>query len=179
MSRSILFTILSLALIATGCAGGSASSTSVQRQSTSFNPGDPSIGPLCVDTTSASSEIKELREEICELTNFERAKAGVAPVRLDSRRSSAAQGHAEEMSLNGFFSHTSPTSGSFTDRLKDAGASFSTAGENIARNTVIDSQLIMGQWMNSSGHRENIMKSGYGRLGVGFASGRWVQVFTN
>lgn len=182
MNCQLALSILTIGLLASGCAGGSASSTSAVRPSQSANPGSPISGStetVCIDTTSASAKVQELREQICEQTNAERFKQGLAPLQLDSGRSDVAQKHAEEMALNNYFSHTSPKTGSFTNRLMSAGISYSTAGENIARNTVIDSQVIMNQWMSSTGHRANILKAGYGRLGVGYASGRWVQVFTN
>lgn len=181
MQRLTLLTFICSAFFIVGCAGSSSSSTSAQRPSKSITPGTApaTIEEACIDTAPASADLRRLREEICELTNSERSKLGLPFLRLDSDLTEVAQGHAEDMALNNYFSHTSPSAGTFTDRLKADGISYSTAGENIARNTVIDAQTIMNQWMTSSGHKANILKSSYGRLGVGQASGRWVQLFTN
>lgn len=192
LNFKLLFAAIIFTAFGTGCAGTAASSTSLARPSTSANPGssvdDGSGGvpttpsaPIdyCVDTTSASTQVKELREQICELSNIERAKVGVAPLRLDDPRSAVAQAHAEDMATNNFFSHTSPTTGSMGNRLSAAGISFSSAGENIASNSYIDAQLVMNQWMASAGHRANILNGSFRRLGVGYSNRRWVQVFTN
>ena len=115
------------------------------------------------------------------LVNAERQKAGVSPLSADSGLHQVAQLRAEETIVQ--FDHTRPNGESFYTALQQAGISYRTTGENIAmgQRTPAD---VMNAWMNSSGHRQNILNASYGKLGVGYvtdASGRayWVQIFTN
>ena len=92
-----------------------------------------------------------------------------------------AQMKAEDMAENGYFSHTSPTYGSAFDMMNQYGFSYRTAGENIAKGQKTASS-VMSAWMNSQGHRANILGSGYTKLGVGYAvdsggTAYWVQMF--
>lgn len=119
--------------------------------------------------------------EILSLVNKERAAAGLSQLILDTEVNAAAQLKAEDMAKNRYFSHNSPTYGSAFDMLKNQGISYRTAGENIASEQPT-SEAVMRGWMNSQGHRANILGSSYSRLGVGYAvdsSGKtyWVQIF--
>ena len=119
--------------------------------------------------------------QVVRLVNQERAAAGLGSLSSDSQLAAVAQKKAEDMAKNGYFSHTSPTYGSAFDMLKAAGISYRTAGENIAKGQKT-AETVMNGWMNSSGHRANILSSGYTRIGVGYAvdgSGApyWVQIF--
>ena len=89
---------------------------------------------------------------------------------------------SQDMAQNNYFSHTSPTYGSPFDLMKKYGISYRTAGENIAMGQTSPSQVMNG-WMNSEGHRANILNSSFTKIGVGVvqnASGRyyWTQHFT-
>lgn len=119
-------------------------------------------------------------EQVVELVNVERAKAGLLPVELDTEIASAAWIRANEIKT--LFSHTRPDGRSFSSVLTDNGIRFYGAGENIAWGQRTPEQ-VMNAWMNSDGHRANILNSKYTKLGVGHfqdASGTnyWVQLFT-
>src|SRR5690606_30299855 len=81
-----------------------------------------------------------------------------------------AQAHAEDMAENDFFSHTSPKEGGFSERVKRFGLNGRSA-ENIARGTQLDAERAIILWMNSQGHRKNILNPAYVSLGVGVAIG--------
>lgn len=115
-------------------------------------------------------------KQITDLVNQERAKAGLKPLELDSSLSNVAQAKAADMSNNHYFDHNSPTYGSPFDMMKQYGISFMTAGENIAMGQR-SPQEVMTQWMNSEGHRQNIMNSSFTKIGVGYVNGYWVQEF--
>jgi uncharacterized YkwD family protein len=91
-----------------------------------------------------------------------------------------AQAKAEDMAQNNYFSHTSPTYGTPFEMLKAFGVSYSTAGENIAKGQK-SADAVMTAWMNSDGHRKNILGTGYTKLGVGYVNKNgttyWVQMF--
>ena len=82
------------------------------------------------------------------------------------------------MKDNNYFSHTSPTYGSPFEMMKKFGISYKTAGENIAQGQITPQAVVNG-WMNSSGHRANILNASYNRIGVGYvAEGNyWTQMF--
>lgn len=102
--------------------------------------------------------------QVVELVNAERAKAGLPALTVDSGAASAAQVRAKEIASA--FSHTRPDGSSFSTALKEAGVSYSSAGENIAYGQQ-SPQEVMKQWMNSAGHRANILNPDYTAIGVG------------
>lgn len=110
-------------------------------------------------------------------TNAERARAGVAALACDGALVVSARRHAEDMCNENYFSHRSLDGREFTDRMRDAGASFRGGGENIAQGQTSPAEVTQA-WMNSSGHRMNILNGSFGRLGVGAApcGGRWFWV---
>ncbi|MCI6011535.1 MAG: CAP domain-containing protein [Firmicutes bacterium] len=119
--------------------------------------------------------------QVVQLVNRERNAAGLESLASDSQLAAVAQKKAEDMAKNGYFSHTSPTYGSAFDMLKAAGISYRTAGENIAKGQK-NAEAVMNGWMNSAGHRSNILSSSYSRIGVGYAEDKngtplWVQIF--
>ncbi len=127
----------------------------------------------CVDSSRNKS-----REEVCGHVNKERTGRKVGGIRLDSQLSRVAQAFAEDMHRRGYFSHESPSGSTMSSRLKNAGVEYGWAGENIARGQD-DSQEVVEDWMNSSGHRRNILNSKFNKLGVGRAGSIWVQIFTD
>lgn len=118
---------------------------------------------------------------VVELVNAERAKAGLSPLSVHTQTVSAAQTRAKEIETS--FSHTRPNGSSFSTALTAAGVSFRASGENIAYGQKSPEQ-VMESWMNSSGHRANILNANFTSIGVGHyqsASGvdYWTQLFIN
>jgi uncharacterized YkwD family protein len=116
-------------------------------------------------------------KQVADLVNQERAKAGLAPLQFDSSLNKVAQAKAADMAQNNYFDHNSPTYGSPFDMMKQFGVSYRTAGENIAMGQR-SPQEVMEQWMNSQGHRQNILNGSFTKIGVGYVNGYWVQEFT-
>lgn len=119
-------------------------------------------------------------QRVVELVNEERAKAGLSPVTLQKDVTKAAQVRATEIVQS--FSHTRPNGSSFSTALQEAGVSYRGSGENIAWGQKTPEQVMEG-WMNSAGHRTNILNAKYTSIGVGYyqnASGvnYWTQLFT-
>ncbi len=122
-------------------------------------------------------------QELLDLTNAKRASQGVAPLRLSTQLGTAAQQHAEDMAQKNYFDHHSLDGRSPFDRIAATGYQYSTAGENIAAGNDTPAGTI-DQWMNSSGHRANILNANYTEIGFGYAQNSrsdyqhyWVQVF--
>lgn len=119
--------------------------------------------------------------EVIDLTNRERARAGLPPLSRDPRLAAAAQAHSADMVARDFYSHTAPDGGGPRDRAAAAGSALRTVGENIACGQRSAAEVVQG-WMNSPGHRANILQAGFTRIGVGFAGGGragtyWTQLF--
>ena len=120
--------------------------------------------------------------EVVRLVNIERQKAGLQPMKASSQLSNVARMKSKDMADKNYFSHTSPTYGSPFDMMKQFGISYRTAGENIAKGYLSPASVMNG-WMNSSGHRANILNPSFGTIGVGAykvgSTVYWTQMFTN
>jgi len=135
--------------------------------------------PDVPDSSEDEADVHPYVLKVVELVNKERKSAGLNPVTLNTDATTAAQVRAEESSVS--FSHTRPDGTSFATALKDAGVSYRSCGENIAWGQKTPGQVMEG-WMNSAGHRANILNASYTEIGVGFyqnASGvnYWSQLF--
>ena len=135
-------------------------------------PGDK----LYIPTTDSS--VTAYENEVVRLVNIERSKQGIAPLTSDWQLSRVARYKSQDMKDNGYFSHTSPTYGSPFEMMKSFGISYRTAGENIAKGQRTPAEVV-NAWMNSSGHRANILNKSFTKIGVGYvANGNyWTQMF--
>lgn len=120
-------------------------------------------------------------EAVLLLVNNERAKHGLKALSLSENLTSIATMKAKDMAVNAYFSHDSPTYGSPFQMLQKFGVSYKSAGENIAAGQKT-AQEVMNGWMNSSGHRANILNAKYTEIGVGYFPGGsygvyWTQIF--
>ncbi len=122
------------------------------------------------------SSISPVEQEVVRLVNIERQKAGLAPLKIDTKLSNVARLKSEDMKKKGYFSHTSPTYGSPFDMLKQFNITYKTAGENIAKGQKT-AQSVVDAWMNSEGHRRNILSKSFTHIGVGESSKHWTQLF--
>lgn len=135
-------------------------------------PGDRLVIPA-LDTS-----VRAYEQEVIRLVNEERAKAGLKALTEDWELSRVARYKSQDMHDLRYFSHTSPTYGSPFDMMKAFGIRYRTAGENIAMGYRTPAAVVQG-WMNSPGHRANILNASYTKIGVGYvASGNyWTQHF--
>ena len=116
--------------------------------------------------------------EVIRLVNEIRVKNGLKALTADWELSRVARYKSQDMKDNRYFSHTSPVYGSPFDMIKSFGISYRSAGENIAKGQSTP-QAVVNAWMNSSGHRANILNSSYKRIGVGYVKNGnyWTQMF--
>lgn len=135
-------------------------------------PGDRLVIPA-LDTS-----VRAYEQEVIRLVNVERTKAGLKALTEDWELSRVARYKSQDMHDLRYFSHTSPTYGSPFDMMKAFGIHYRTAGENIAMGYRTPAAVVQG-WMNSPGHRANILNASYTKIGVGYvASGNyWTQHF--
>ena len=123
-------------------------------------------------TVYSSTEAADYARQVTDIVNRERAAAGLAPVTYSERMSQAAQVRASE--IRSTFSHTRLNGTSCFTALKEAGVTYRSAGENIAYGQRTPEE-VMDAWMNSSGHRANILGQQYTYIGVGalYENGTW------
>ena len=124
------------------------------------------------------SKVTAYEQEVIRLVNEIRAENGLKALTYDWELSREARYKSQDMKDNGYFSHTSPVYGTPFQMIKNFGISYRSAGENIAKGYSTPQAVVNG-WMNSSGHRANILNANYTHIGVGYvASGNyWTQMF--
>ncbi|UZJ78130.1 CAP domain-containing protein [Fictibacillus sp. KU28468] len=130
---------------------------------------------------AAAGQLTADEKQMVDKVNQEREKAGVKPLQVDMELTKMARVKAQDMIDNNYFDHNSPKYGSPFDMMNKFGIQYQTAGENIAGNSSVDGAHT--SLMNSQGHRENILKSDYTKVGIGIVDGgkygkMFVQEFT-
>ena len=173
-SRLLLLSII-IACIA-GCEGDSGGSDS------SSGGGGGGGGSAITGNTPTASEIS-LAQQVLTLVNQERATAGLSPLTAHAGCDQVAYDHSWDMDYRDFFSHTNPDNASPFDRMAGAGVTYTAAGENIAAGYATPAAVMTG-WMNSPGHRANILNPNFTEIGIGVRQGStgqygtyWTQVF--
>ena len=124
------------------------------------------------------STITSYEQQVIDLVNDIRTRNGLEKLKANWELSRVARYKSQDMHDNKYFSHTSPIYGSPFDMIKSFGISYRTAGENIAQGYKTPDSVVTG-WMNSSGHRANILNASYTQIGVGYVSNGnyWTQMF--
>lgn len=184
-----------------GCDGGEQCTKSKETGLVCFNPNNPSGGytsnspganpppggqapppdgqaPTPPPTGGACGGPEE--SQVFTLLNQVRGQHGLAPLQCDLGGAEVARNHSQDMCNRGYFSHYSPDGRAPWDRLSAAGVQFYSAGENIAMGYP-DAQTVHNGWMNSPGHRQNMLDGGWMRVGIGrvICGGTpyWTEVF--
>ena len=139
-----------------------------------------STGNTQNNTGTTTANLTSDEKEVFDLINQQRVANGLSALKIDPELQRVARIKAQDMVNNNYFSHTSPTYGSPFDMLKSFKISYKTAGENIAGNS--SNSAAVNAWMNSSGHRANILNGSFNYTGIGVVSGSkygkiYVQMF--
>ncbi|RSD26912.1 SafA/ExsA family spore coat assembly protein [Mesobacillus subterraneus] len=124
---------------------------------------------------------RSIESDVLRLTNAERAKNGIKSLAADWELSKVAQYKSADMRDKNYFSHTSPTYGSPFTMMRSFGINYRSAAENIAAGQRTANEVVQS-WMNSPGHRKNILNASYTHMGSGYAPGGnyghyWTQMF--
>lgn len=130
---------------------------------------------------SKLDDVNSIEKEVVRLVNIEREKNGLKALEIDAELSKVARTKSKDMADKGYFSHTSPTYGSPFDMMKKFGIKYSYAGENIAKGQPT-AESVVKAWMNSEGHRANILSKNFTKIGVGYykdsnGTPYWTQMF--
>jgi len=121
--------------------------------------------PPQVRPTPQLVNISQIEQDIFTLTNEQRKQNGIPPLILDPNISAIARAHSVDMNTRNYFSHINPDGLDPFQRMRAGGISFTAAGENISGGP--SAEIIMTAWMNSPGHRANILNPAFTRIGVG------------
>lgn len=146
-------------------------------------PVEKPAAPIEKNDTTVSSSNLTYEQKVVELINVERQKVGLSTLKMDSAISNVARAKSKDMAVNNYFAHQSPTYGSAGDMLRQFGISWSAWGENIASGQRTP-EIVVNAWMNSPGHRANILSNNFSKIGVGYVTNSngtpyWTQIFTN
>lgn len=133
------------------------------------------------EEASGSFLASEAEKEVVRLTNIERENNGLGPLALDEELSKVAREKSRDMDENDYFDHISPRYGSPFEMMDSFGIRYRTAGENLAMGYLTPKTVVDG-WMNSEGHRANILNGNFNRIGIGeYRAGKfniyWTQMF--
>ncbi|HWI65642.1 MAG TPA: CAP domain-containing protein [Symbiobacteriaceae bacterium] len=120
-------------------------------------------------TASTTSTTSAVEQTLLRLTNQERTKYGLTPLQADSTLTSLARMKSSDMQAKNYFSHTSPTYGTPAQMLARNGVTYNYYAENLAKGA--DATRIHAMWMNSAGHRANILDARLTHIGIGVAPG--------
>ncbi len=131
------------------------------------------------DSQPESGSVSALERQVVTLVNQERAAYGLPALTLSTQLSDGARLKSQDMRDHRYFDHNSPTYGSPFDMMRSLGITYSAAGENIAMGYA-SAEAVVNAWMNSPGHRANILSENYTNIGVGYVAdgGYWTQWFT-
>ncbi len=161
--------------------------TEVNKDNTATTQPDKEVtetpAPPVKGTGSSNTAVSSYEQKVVELVNVERQKAGLSSLTLDSNISNVARTKSKDMADNNYFAHQSPTYGSAGDMLRKSGINWSAWGENIASGQRTP-EAVVTAWMNSPGHKANIMSTNFSKIGVGYVTNSngtpyWTQMFTN
>lgn len=147
---------------------GAVSSKYIKNATSSSNntgTSTPSTNQKTNTKTDTLSGYTAEEKELLDLINEQRRAYGLKDLTFDSELQRVAKAKAQDLVANNYFSHNSPTYGSPFDMMKSFGITYKTAGENIAGNSSLSGAVTA--WMNSSGHRENILNNAYNYTGIG------------
>ena len=131
-----------------------------------------------INIPTLDSGVTSYEQEVIRLVNEIRAENGLKALTYDWELSRVARYKSQDMKDNKYFSHTSPVYGTPFQMIKNFGISYRSAGENIAKGYSTP-QAVVNSWMNSSGHRANILNANYTHIGVGYVAvgNYWTQMF--
>nr|WP_245746107.1 CAP domain-containing protein [Evansella caseinilytica] len=147
----------------------------LMRLNPEIDPYNMQVGEV-IRLKAAAEHHTQFEDQVVQLVNRERANRGLGALNHRADVKNVAHKKAEDMINSNYFSHTSPNYGSPFDMLRTFGISYQSAAENIAKGQTTPEQ-VMNSWMNSSGHRQNILNGSFDAIGVGFYRGAWVQIF--
>lgn len=136
--------------------------------SATLSPVPASPTPAATRSTAKPAGNTSYEDQVVTLVNQERAKAGCTALTVDSRLVTAARGHSQDMAIRNYFDHNTPEGVTPWTRITNAGYTFSSAAENIAAGQATPAS-VMDAWMNSAGHRANILNCNLRNIGVGLA----------
>lgn len=163
-NKDVLIGLAAVGLIAALSHGGSDKSSNSSASTTATKP-----------TTTSGTTLSAQEQQALALVNKDRAAYGLTALKANSQLTKLAENYAKDMISRGFFAHNNPEGQTPFDRMQAAGISYKTAGENLAINSSVEAAE--NAFMNSSGHRANILNASYTEVGIGVVQNSNGQVY--
>lgn len=185
-SKKKFIYFLIVAVMAFGSTAISSGLTKAALSATAIPIQDSNIKPSMKNTPAVTPQLlaqSDFQAQLLQLLNAERQKIGAPPLRISSQLAQAAQRHADDMAKNNFLSHEGSDGSTMESRIQETGYAFSAIAENVAGGQPTPESVIQ-TWLNSSGHRRNMLNPEYTEIGIGYATNSssqythyWTQVF--
>lgn len=185
-SKKKFIYFLIVAVMAFGSTAISSGLTKAALSATAIPIQNSNIKPSMKNTPAVTPQLlaqSDFQAQLLQLLNAERQKIGAPPLRISSQLAQAAQRHADDMANNNFLSHEGSDGSTMESRIQETGYAFSAIAENVAGGQPTPESVIQ-TWLNSSGHRRNMLNPEYTEIGIGYATNSssqythyWTQVF--
>jgi uncharacterized protein YkwD len=185
-SKKKFIYFLIVAVMAFGSTAISSGLTKAALSATAIPIQNSNIKPSMKNTPAVTPQLlaqSDFQAQLLQLLNAERQKIGAPPLRISSQLAQAAQRHADDMAKNNFLSHEGSDGSTMESRIQETGYAFSAIAENVAGGQPTPESVIQ-TWLNSSGHRRNMLNPEYTEIGIGYATNSssqythyWTQVF--
>jgi uncharacterized protein YkwD len=185
-SKKKFIYFLIVAVMAFGSTAISSGLTKAALSATAIPIQDSNIKPSMKNTPAVTPQLlaqSDFQAQLLQMLNAERQKIGAPPLRISSQLAQAAQRHADDMAKNNFLSHEGSDGSTMESRIQETGYAFSAIAENVAGGQPTPESVIQ-TWLNSSGHRRNMLNPEYTEIGIGYATNSssqythyWTQVF--
>jgi uncharacterized protein YkwD len=185
-SKKKFIYFLIAAVMAFGSTAISSGLTKAALSATAIPIQNSNIKPSMKNTPAVTPQLlaqSDFQAQLLQMLNAERQKIGAPPLRISSQLAQAAQRHADDMAKNNFLSHEGSDGSTMESRIQETGYAFSAIAENVAGGQPTPESVIQ-TWLNSSGHRRNMLNPEYTEIGIGYATNSssqythyWTQVF--
>jgi uncharacterized protein YkwD len=185
-SKKKFIYFLIVAVMAFGSTAISSGLTKAALSASAIPIQNSNIKPSMKNTPAVTPQLlaqSDFQAQLLQLLNAERQKIGAPPLRISSQLAQAAQRHADDMANNNFLSHEGSDGSTMESRIQETGYAFSAIAENVAGGQPTPESVIQ-TWLNSSGHRRNMLNPEYTEIGIGYATNSssqythyWTQVF--
>ena len=169
------FILFLLSSVLTGVVGYSVSAATVLKQKATIAvPGKVPQADTDLNIAQAN-DWSSAANRVLELTNYHRQRNGLRPLQFNASLNNSAQAHSNDMAAHNYFDHTGSDGSSSGRRARQYGFEGGYTAENISTRKSPD-DVVTG-WMNSPGHRRNILDPNYRYMGIGYSKGKWTQTF--
>ncbi|MDX2228255.1 MAG: CAP domain-containing protein [Leptolyngbyaceae cyanobacterium bins.349] len=169
------FSLLLLLSVLMGVVGYRASAAMISGHRATTTPSEKVLQTRTGLTIAQANDWSSVANRVLELTNYHRQQNGLRPLQFHNSLNKAAQAHSNDIGARNVLSHKGSDGSSSRDRARRYGFQGGYTAENVSSRKTPD-EVVTG-WMNSPGHRNNILNPKYRYMGIGYSKGKWTQTF--